>query len=231
MGGRRVTIAQLLAATNVLVLDFDGPICSIFSSLADHIAAGRLRTVLQSAGVALNETVLTTNDPLEVLTFAGVQADQRIVVAVESELVRAEIEAASTAKPTPYADDIIRTAKANGRRVAILSNNSADAINVYLARRDLVASVELVVGRAFGQPGLMKPHPYPASVILAEMAVKANQCLLVGDSITDIQAAKAAGMYHIGFANKTGKYDEMQAAGANQVVTGEDGMGNILSAI
>jgi HAD superfamily hydrolase (TIGR01509 family) len=222
------SVAAILARTDVLVLDFDGPVCSIFSGLADHVAAARLCAVLDTLGVALDTNVASANDPLEVLSFAGTCPDPTVVIAVEQELVNAEIEAASLAEPTPYADEIIRTASANGRRVAILSNNSADAISAYLARHELTNAVELTVGRPFGQPELMKPHPYPASDLLAKLAVAGPKCVLVGDSITDIEAAQGAGMASIGYANKPGKRWEMQSAGATAIVEGDQGMGEIL---
>jgi HAD superfamily hydrolase (TIGR01662 family) len=222
------SVAAILARTDVLVLDFDGPVCSIFSGLADHVAAARMCAVLDTLGIALDTNVASANDPLEVLSFAGTCPDPAVVVAVEQELVNAETEAASLAEPTPHADEIIRTASANGRRVAILSNNSANAISAYLAQRELTDAVELIVGRPFGQPELMKPHPYPAAELLAKLAVSAADCVLVGDSVTDIEAAQGAGMASIGFANKPGKRQEMETAGATVIVEGTDGMGEIL---
>jgi hypothetical protein len=43
--------------------------------------------------------------------------------------------------------------------------------------------------------------------------------VLVGDSLGDIEAAKAAGVHSVGYANKPGKADRFVAAGANIVVT------------
>jgi HAD superfamily hydrolase (TIGR01549 family) len=228
---RQMTVKHTLAVTSVLVLDFDGPVCSIFSGLPDYVAAARECAVLQAAGISLDGSLLSANDPLEVLSFAGTQPDPSIVIAVEDALVQAEVEAAMLAEPTPFADDLIRAAAASGKRVAILSNNSAEAINAYLARRELTSLVELVVGRPYGKPELMKPHPYPASVLLAKMSVPSYECVLVGDSITDIEAARGAGMFSIGFANKSGKYKEMQAAKAHLIVDGADGMGEILRSL
>ena len=42
---------------------------------------------------------------------------------------------------------------------------------------------------------------------------------LVGGSLSDMQAGRAAGVYVVGYANKPGKADRLKAAGADLVVT------------
>ncbi|MEU6217202.1 HAD hydrolase-like protein [Streptomyces sp. NPDC047022] len=44
-------------------------------------------------------------------------------------------------------------------------------------------------------------------------------CTLIGDSVTDVEAAKATGGRSIGFANKPGKERALGDAGADAVVT------------
>ena len=41
----------------------------------------------------------------------------------------------------------------------------------------------------------------------------------IGDSTSDIQSAKAAGTHSVGYANKPGKHQRLQDAGADAVVT------------
>lgn len=41
---------------------------------------------------------------------------------------------------------------------------------------------------------------------------------MIGDSLSDIQAAKAAGTMSIGYANKPGKHDRMLALNPDAVV-------------
>jgi phosphoglycolate phosphatase-like HAD superfamily hydrolase len=55
----------------------------------------------------------------------------------------------------------------------------------------------------------------------------ADASALLGDSITDIAAARAAGIASIGFANKPGKHEALASAGADVVI---DDMYAILSA-
>jgi phosphoglycolate phosphatase len=53
----------------------------------------------------------------------------------------------------------------------------------------------------------------------------------VGDSVTDIEAARAAGVRSIGYANKPGKFGQLTAAGADAVVTEMAALAAALTAI
>ena len=46
-----------------------------------------------------------------------------------------------------------------------------------------------------------------------------GRCVLVGDSLSDIEGARAAGVRVIGYANRPAKFKAFQAAGADVVVT------------
>lgn len=64
-------LPRLPAQTESVLLDFDGPLCGIFAGLTAPTIAKQLRDVLISAGANLSEPVNATDDPLEVLRYAG----------------------------------------------------------------------------------------------------------------------------------------------------------------
>jgi phosphoglycolate phosphatase-like HAD superfamily hydrolase len=87
----------------------------------------------------------------------------------------------------------------------------------YLARRKLTSLVNgPIVGRAYAQPELMKPDPHPIRLALDELGVPAEAVLLVGDSTSDVVAARAVGINCVGYANRPGKQDRL--AGADVVL-------------
>jgi phosphoglycolate phosphatase len=53
---------------------------------------------------------------------------------------------------------------------------------------------------------------------LADLATPAESAVIVGDSVTDIEAGLAADIWTIGYANKPGKDEAMREAGADVVV-------------
>ncbi len=63
-----------------------------------------------------------------------------------------------------------------------------------------------------------KPHPEPIYRCLDKMAVKAKQCLYVGDSPCDIVAGREAGLYTVGVLTGTGSIQSLSKEGADAVI-------------
>lgn len=79
------------------------------------------------------------------------------------------------------------------------------AVARYLDRKGLAELVIHIEGRDPRNPALLEPHP-----ALLERAVEAaegsvHSTLLVGDSVTDLAAARAAGVRSVGYANRPGE--------------------------
>lgn len=76
----------------------------------------------------------------------------------------------------------------------------------------------------------MKPNPYPLIHAAELMHVDVSVCALIGDSVTDIQAARAAGATVIGYANKPNKAEAFASLGANAVTHEMQAIADTLSA-
>jgi HAD superfamily hydrolase (TIGR01509 family) len=210
-------MSQLLPSCNPVLFDFDGPICSIFAGSPAPKIAEQLRDLAQRHG-ADTTAVRSQDDPLEVLRWAGTQPTE-LLTAVEDALVRAEVAAVAVAVPTPGAHDLIKALRLRGNRIGVASNNSGPAIRTYLAAHDLTEAIDVVAGRRPYEPWTMKPDATCLTECLAQLRTTADRCVFVGDSLTDIQAARALGMPVIGFANSPGKAATFSAAGANAVIS------------
>ncbi|RKT52031.1 HAD family hydrolase [Saccharothrix australiensis] len=200
-------LRHILATTDALLLDFDGPVCSIFANVPAHHVAGQLRRVLAEAGhTELPAEVEKTADPFDVLIHAATLGSDQ-AHHVESSLRAHEVEAATTAEPTPGAHDLIRTWHATGRKLAIVSNNSQAAVNTYLHQHELNPFVHFVSARTDPNPALLKPSPHLIGQASAALTTPPPKCTLIGDSLTDLRATRAARTRAIGYANKPGKAD------------------------
>ena len=93
-------------------------------------------------------------------------------------------------------------ARQAGLAVAVVSNNSAGAVTAYLTAHRLAGYVSPVVGRAYAEPDRMKPNPEPILQAARALGVRAVDAVLVGDSLSDIVGAHAAGVRSIGYANR-----------------------------
>ena len=213
-----VELRGIIGRTRDLLLDFDGPICSVFAGLPAPSVAARLRELLGSNGKPLPEAIAGEDDPIEVLRFtSGLDLDT--AGRVEAALRDAERAATATATPTPDAREVILACQQTGRRVAIISNNSQAAVETYLRAQHLAEHVDVVVGRTDPDPRLLKPHPHLVLRALDALDGDPATSSFVGDSTSDVQSAKAAGIHSVGYANKPGKIQRLHHAGADVTVT------------
>jgi len=207
--------AALVSRASAVLLDFDGPICRLFADVQAADVAADLRGYLEQRSVTVPDDA--TTDPLAVLRMSA-HVDAGILADLHAELVCAEVRAVGSAAPTAGAHKVIRSLAGSGRKLAVVSNNSARAVREYLTWHCLEACVSAVSARTSADPSLMKPNTYLLEQGLSALEVPPSDAVFVGDSVTDVEASIAAGMPCIGYANKPGKADRLAAAGAVEVI-------------
>jgi HAD superfamily hydrolase (TIGR01549 family) len=202
------------------MLDFDGPICSIFAGRTAPSIAQELRDRLTILGRPVTEAMSTTDDPLQVLRLVATSEDDDTIVSIGNALRDAEVLAVETAQPTPGVDILIRRAKRRGLVLAVVSNNSREAVSRYLERAGLNEAISSVVGRYRGQsPSLLKPSPHLLNLALDMTGMGSENALLVGDSVTDVLAARAAHVPCIAYRQDPDDLDSLVSAGADAAIT------------
>ncbi|MEW2429213.1 Imm21 family immunity protein [Micromonospora sp. NPDC047644] len=220
-------LADIAERAEAVLVDFDGPICRLFGSRAAPRVAADLRQLILSRGVVLPDELRDGDDPLALFRATAAFAPELVGV-VGAALASAEVEAAASAETTIGAFDLVRSCLATGRSLAIVSNNSAAAIGAYLGRRDRARYFAAVVGRG-EHPDSLKPDPTPVVRALRALKVAPGAAVLIGDSVTDVEAARAAGVACIGYANKPGKAERLTAAGADAIVTDMTDLARVLA--
>ena len=133
-------------------------------------------------------------------------------------LTHEEVKAAASAATTRGATAVMKSL--HQRPWAVVSNNSRDSIQSWFLRHPNVERPTVIIGRPAGAPELMKPSPWMIKSACELLDVPPSACVLIGDSTTDVLAARRAGAAVIGFANKPGK--EMRLEGADALIASLD---------
>ncbi|MEU8459922.1 HAD hydrolase-like protein [Streptomyces sp. NPDC029003] len=223
-------IRSVLESARVVFFDFDGPVCDVFAGLPAPEVAKQLTALLSAEDETAGAKAAKTDDPIEVMRIAH-EVDAEIGQKVEQALTAAEVEAVAVAgPPTRGAVEALQAVRSSGRAVAVVSNNSADCVRSFLEAHGLGEYVAKVIGRPVGQPHLMKPNPFPLIGAAEQMHMDITLCTLIGDSLTDVQAAHAAGATVIAYANKPHKADLFAEARADAITDDMKAIADALNA-
>ncbi|MFE9744381.1 HAD family hydrolase [Saccharothrix saharensis] len=206
------TLKRLLSDAETLLIDFDGPICSVFSGVPSAVVAEKLRsTVKRFSEHRLPTAVAQTGDPFVVFLYAaglGAEAAQ----ATESELSVLENESIARAEPTVGSYELLKKWHRSGRKAAIVSNNGQSAVNRYIEKADIRGFVDYISARTSFDPSLLKPNPYLVERAVQKLSSTPDKAVLIGDSPSDIAAAKRCGVTSIGYANRPAKLEKLSHA-------------------
>jgi HAD superfamily hydrolase (TIGR01509 family) len=214
-------LGELVEQARVVLWDFDGPICRLFAGYSAKRVANDLVEWLEVRGLRglLTEDEQSMEDPHVVLRAV----DRRhpasdLVLELEERLTNEELRAVPSALPTAFADPLIRTWKAVGARLAIATNNSPEVVRTYLAGRDLLDCFRPHIYGRSRDLQYLKPHPHYLNRALTAMGAAPGDALFIGDTPTDWQAARQAGVPFLGYARNEHKAELLQVAGAKDIV-------------
>ncbi|MFF2506949.1 SAV_2336 N-terminal domain-related protein [Streptomyces sp. NPDC058067] len=221
---RAPSLAGTLAAAEVVLLGFDGPLVQLYAGVRAARNAARelaeLATELRDPEEALSGDPLRTVDtpmevdvhPLDVLrTFAG---HRRLAQPLRERLDAIELRALRTARPTRDADRLLRALGAIGRPVSVVSDVSPHVVSAHLQNRALTVHGRAddprllmpnpdVLHRALHRPGSPTPHAVP---------------VLIGSSPAELTAARTLGIPFIGYAPNRRTATRLTTAGPHHLV-------------
>lgn len=203
----------LLLSARAVLLDFDGPVTPLMPAPLNMQTADVARAALARHGIDPGE-VRATSDHLAIIRWTGSHAPAALAD-VEAACTTAEVEAARTSQPTPGAHDLMAALDAAGVPVVIVTNNAASAAQTYLERWNLTTRVRGVVGRPEHEPALMKPNPHTVKIALQIVEATPADAVLIGDSVSDVEVAHAAGLRALGYAKNPRRGRELATAGAD----------------
>ncbi|MDF9814740.1 HAD family hydrolase [Streptomyces sp. SPB162] len=215
----RRTRRELVAAAECVLFDFDGPLAGLFGHYRAHEVARVLRRRLDEWG--LTPALKDPDNPLQVLrdtskAYRGTVWSHQ-VAELQRLLTAEEVRAADSAVPTEHASELVFWLVARGSKVAVTTNNSVEAANVYLARMGLSPFFGAHVHGRPADPELLKPDPFCLREALRTTGARAENCLMIGDSGDDCTAARAAGVTFLGYARNEAKRLELEIAGAEHI--------------
>lgn len=198
----------LITRATCLLVDFDGPICKLFAVNRPERVAGLMHRYMADRAERFGDPRLAgSEDPHGMLAALAPGA---LAAGLEALLAEEEEIAAHSARPTEGAETFLRLASDSGRRLAITTNNSAGAVETYLKEHALDGYFgRYVFGRDPGDPARMKPDPDCLVRAADALGARRADCLMIGDSPRDADAAQRAAIPFLGFARDARQRERM----------------------
>jgi HAD superfamily hydrolase (TIGR01509 family) len=216
-----ISAGDLVAQARAVLLDFDGPICSVFAGYPAVRAVTAALRALETGGFEVRPEWLNLEDPHRLLVEVGTDIPEAIGI-VEDALTRSEVHAVDSARITSGVIALIDQVLSAGCQWAVVSNNSHESIARFCTREDFARTPSVIVGRQQGMPHLMKPNPFALHRALDLLKIQAHDAVFIGDSVSDIETGRAVGTSTVGYANKPAKPKLLTAALADAVITRMD---------
>jgi HAD superfamily hydrolase (TIGR01549 family) len=203
-----------------VIFDLDGTLANF--NLNYRSLRADARSLLLHAGVPAS--VLLPNESIfEMLKKTEVyfkknpesfEANKNKVLAIAEKY---ELEAAASTSLVSGASEVLKTLKEKDIKMGLCTISSGKAANFILQRFKIADYFGAVVPRECVR--YVKPHPEQIELALKALGEKAKSTLFVGDSVSDMAAAKEAGAIAVGFPSTHSTPKDLIGAGADYIIT------------
>lgn len=209
-------MATAPAAPRLCVFDLDG---TLLDSLRDIAEA--LNESLELLGISpypIERCRYMVGEGVPTLCARALGATYPHLVKRLAELTRARyrVRPLRHTRPFPGIDELIGSLRRTGLRLAVLSNKPHE-LTVRMVRHFWpLDTFDRVYGYLTEE--LRKPDPHYVLRICDELGVAPPAAALVGDTPTDIQTARRAGVQAVGVSWGFRSRADLQAAGAERII-------------
>lgn len=210
------TLQSVMEPVKAILFDMDGPLCHLFGSYPASEVTHNLKLELNTLK-KLPEEAMLEDDFFKVLW--AVERTGEPMYYWEQALTELEKDAALSAPPAPFIEQLFPVLEENLIGRAIVTNNNTEAAYQFLRKNKLEHLFgKHVFGRCRPDFRELKPNPLFLNNAMRSLQVDPAECLMIGDSVTDYQAAKAAHVPFLGYSHTFSGAKKLLDAGAENVI-------------
>ena len=114
------------------------------------------------------------------------------------------------------ARQVLESLKRKGYTLGIVSSRLTDSCRFWTRELGISGFFSVILGR----DAFERPKPYPDGILEACRKLKAghDSCIYIGDNGSDVEAARRAGVYAVGYVSDESKFMEILEAKPNAVI-------------
>jgi len=131
-------------------------------------------------------------------------------------LTSVELKALETVKPMPNAQETLKALKNRGIKLGVATRSGAAYAERCLERTGLGSVIDATLAR--DEVEKPKPHPDHLLQVIEMLGATPNRVIYVGDSTTDLNTAREAGVRFLGFWWSDERVNRMREAGCESFI-------------
>ncbi len=178
-----------------IVFDLDGTL--IESTIDFELMRDRVFRYLIDIGLGYalerSDTIAKNMDRVRPEIRTMNQDLEAIETRVEAICVEVEMMSVDRTKEVPGAGDALRTLRAMGYPLALLTRGSRHYATEALHASHLTGMLDAIICRDDHDVSEAKPHPEAMRRAAAALNLRPEQCVMVGDHLMDLECARSAG--------------------------------------
>jgi phosphoglycolate phosphatase len=154
---------------------------------------------------------------------------ERVQDSVYAIIEKYESEGVNQCVLLPGCREALDWLRAEGIKIGLATSNSQHVAEDVLELNGIRTYFTAVVGRS--SKLRMKPHPDQIISCFNKLGVDPKKGLVVGDSVRDVEAAKAAGAYAIAIPARFTNMKALEESGPNKIIKSLKELPNVISSL
>jgi phosphoglycolate phosphatase len=206
-----------LHAIKAVIFDFDGTLAVLnidFSAMRELIFDLMRRSGVNEKAIREEYLLEIIDEVYEMLWEKNPSGAEIFYQESHDILHEVEMKAAEKGRLLPGAEGVLKGLREKGIKVGIITRNCEDAVRKVFPEID--ESCDIFVSR--NSVKKVKPHPDHLTRVMDSLKISAEEAIMVGDHVLDIQAGKKVGMKTIGVLTGRTKKEEFEKAGADCIL-------------
>ena len=210
-----------LMRVKAVIFDLDGTLANFnldYKTVRAEVKSYLVKRGVPASALSVKESVFEMLRKTEIFARNS-DKPARFLDEIRSEALamteKYELEAAASTSLMPGAVEALKALRRMNLKIGLCTINSEKAVSYILNRFGITDLFDVTVPR--NKVNQFKPHPEHIQTALKALGASANDTVIVGDSVTDMQSAKELKAVAVGLPTGVSTMEQLMRNGANYI--------------